>query len=208
MNRSLELLTFNPRRGGWVWSLRARWRRRLKPQPPANHMARIRHRGTWSHRDPLSLFTHDDTDVGVVDSHVSAWLWTGEEAAVLWNGAQLTLRQLRQEMGVGVGSWRPNSAVGGVFFFPPTIAYSPSHSCGCQTHTHQHIQPNPLRFLVFYPPEVRVWYQPICSNRPRNPNSPTSTSSPTPVLAEFLFPASTQREPHRCTESRTSVTEG
>lgn len=110
-----------------------------------------------------------------MDSHVSTWLWTKEETAVLWNGAQLMLRQLRQEMGVGVGSWRPNSAIGGFFFIFlfPTIPYSPSCSF-CQTHTHTY--PNPPCFPVLYPPEVRVWYQPICSNRPRNPNSLTSTT--------------------------------
>lgn len=106
--------------------------------PTGDHEARIRCCNTWSQSDPLSLFTHDDRDVCGKDSLVSTWLWTKEETVVLWNGAQLMLRQLRQEMGVDVGSWHPNSAVWGffIFFYFPQSLTHPAAPAVRHTYTH------------------------------------------------------------------------
>lgn len=163
----------------------------------------MRHCNAWSHSDPLSLFTHDDRDVHGMDSHMSP-LWTREETAVLWNGAQLTLRQLRQEMGVGVGSWRPNSAIWGFCISHNPLLTHPlllSH-----TYTRMHTRPNPPRLPVLYPLEVRVWYQPICSNHPRNLNSLTSTT-PDP-RSSFLFLPSVCHSGATTTPKHTAVSTG
>lgn len=149
--------------------------RRLDSNAPIRDLkAGIRHCNAWSHNDPLSLFTRDDRDVHGADSHMRPHDCGQEKkTAVLWNGAQLTLRQLRQEMGVGVGSWRPNSAIWG---------FCISHNPLCThplllSHTHT---PNAPHLLVFYPLEVRVWYQPICFNHPHNPNTGLTSTTPEP----------------------------
>lgn len=73
-----------------------------------------------------------------------------------------------------------------ILYFPQSLTHPP-RSC-CHTHTHewtnvQAHKPSP----VLYPLEVRVWYQPICSNHPCNPNSLTSTT-PDPRSSFPRFP--------------------
>lgn len=113
----------------------------------------------------------------------STWLRTREEeSAVLWNGARLTLRQLSQEMGVGVGSWYPNSAIWRFCVFHNPLTQSPSLSLFPSLTQTTAVPPC---LPVFCPPEVRVWYQPICFSRPCNPGSRSHAAPNLPVPAQY-----------------------
>lgn len=120
--------------------------------------------------------------------------------AVKWS--RLTLRQLRQEMGVDVGSRRPNSAIGGFCIFPQSFTRPPALAV-THTHTHMLTRPSPPRLAVFYPLEVRVWYQPICSNHPRNPNGLAQRHP----RSSQLLPAPIQCAPQR-SDSHTKTRRG
>lgn len=95
-------------------------------------------------------------------------------------------------------------------FVFPTILYSPTRSC-CHTcaHTHTHVHThdcthgsNPLRLPVLHPPGVKVWYQPICSNHPHNPNS-YSCTTPDPLSSfSYLVCATVEGQPRQNTLHR------
>lgn len=84
-----------------------------------------------------------------------------------------------------------------ILYFPQSLTHPPSPAVK-HTRTHKCTQAHQACPLL-YPLEVRVWYQPICSNHPRNPDALTSTS-PYP-RSSFLFPypacATAERQPHQ-----------
>lgn len=76
-----------------------------------------------------------------------------------------------------------------ILYFPQSLTHPPIPAViHTYSNAHTHIHGSNLpRLLVLYPPEVRVWYQPICSNHPHNPSSHSSTT-PDPHSSFLLLP--------------------
>lgn len=125
--------------------------------------------------------------------HESAWLWTTEETAgaVKWSPAPAEAIETGNGGQCGVMTSKLSNLR--ISYFPQSLSHPHSH---IHTHRCTHVQAPP-RLPFLYPLEVRVWYQPICSNHLRNPNSHTSTS-PNP-RSSFLFPPSVCHHIHNKT---------
>ena len=86
-----------------------------------------------------------------------------------------------------------------ILYFPQSLTHPPIPAV---THKHTHTRPtNPSPPRPPAPPslEWRVWYQPICSNHPRNPNSLSSTTPDPRSSFPRSFPVcvTAERQPHQ-----------
>lgn len=154
----------------------------------------IKDRKKGSQADPLSLFSLDYRDVSRVESHMSP----------LDCGRKKKQRCCETELSSCWGNWvRKWGSVWGhgiqtqqsedfVFL---TIPPPPTRSC-CQSFSHTNAETQtrtqPQRLQVLYPPEVRVWYQPICFSHPRNPSSHSHTT-PDPSCSYWVCATTTPK---------------
>lgn len=95
-----------------------------------------------------------------------------------------------------------------ILYFPQSFTHPPVPAVTrALTHTHVHTHDcthgsNPLRLPVLHPPGVKVWYQPICSNHPHNPNS-YSCTTPDPLSSfSYLVCATVEGQPRQNTLHR------
>lgn len=144
------------------------------------------HWNVWSHNDPLSLFTRDDRDG--VDSHMSpSDVDKSGSGGVKWSPAHAEAIETGNGGRCGVMASKLSNLR--ILYFPQFLTHPPSSRF---TLTHTHTQEcTPFQycrtFWTFIPWGVSVWYQPICSNQPHNPNSGTSTT-PGPRSSSPLIP--------------------
>lgn len=138
--------------------------------PIRHHKSRIRHWNTWSHNDPLSVFTHDDRGgVSSMESHMSPHDCGQKkkqrccemEPSSCWGNWD---RKWGSVWGHGVQTQQSED------FVFPTILYSPTRSC-CHTCVHTHTRTHTWLHTRFKP------------TTPPGPSSPRGES----VISTNLF---------------------